>query len=100
MMITTMNATEIQMIEPEDNELSPVLKLIMQDLSEEFEITDAEYEKWREWYDTLKEHEKLERLLGAISQYLTSPSKGSAVVMASAITCTHRYIEEKSEKDF
>lgn len=83
-----------------DSEVSPVLKLIMKDLAEEFDVTDEEYNRWKSWYDTLQDYEKLERLLGAISQYLTSPSKGAAAIMASAIVCTHRYIEEKSAEDF
>lgn len=88
------------MTEPEDNEVSPVLKIIMKDLARDFEVSDEEYNRWKSWYDTLPEYEKLERLLGAISQYLTSPSHGAAAIMASAIVCTHRYIEEKSLEDF
>lgn len=83
-----------------DKEISPVLKLIMKDLADEFSVSDEEYRRWFIWYDKLPDYEKLERLLGAVSQYLTSPSSGSAAIMASAIVCTHRYIEEKSLEDF
>ena len=83
-----------------NSELSPVLNLIMKDLADEFSVSDEEYRRRFIWYDKLPDYEKLERLLGAVSQYLTSPSAGSAAIMASAIVCTHRYIEEKSLEDF
>lgn len=100
MTISMMNVMVILMFKPTDNEVSPALRAIMNDLADSFEVTDEEYNRWKYWYETLPEHEKLERLLGAISQYLTSPGRASASIMASAIVCTNRWCNEKSTEDF
>lgn len=84
----------------DDNSVSPALRAIMNDLADSFNVSDEDYNAWKVWYETLPEHEKVERLLGAVSQYLTNPCKGSAAVMASAIVCTNRWVDEKSNEDF
>ena len=82
------------------SQLPPVLKAMMGDIPDNFTVSDAEYETWKAWYETLQDYEKVERLLGAISQYLTSPCKASASVMAAAIICTHRWVDDKEMENF
>lgn len=82
------------------NDISPELKAVISKLSENFEVTDEEYQNWKVWYETLPEHEKVFRLLGAVSQYLVSPCNASASVLASAIVCSERWCNEKDDEDF
>lgn len=63
-------------------------------------VSDEDYEKWKSWYDTIPEYEKIEHLLGAIAQYLSSGDRTSAVILATAIICTNRWTDAKSFEDF
>jgi oligoendopeptidase F len=83
-----------------DHEVSPALRAIMNDLADNFDVSDEDYQNWKVWYESLQDYEKVDRLLGAISQYLTTPCNASASVMASAIVCTNRWTNEKADEDF
>lgn len=83
-----------------DSEQSAVLKMILNDLDGEFNVTEEEYQHWKKEFEQLSEHDKMFTLIGVISQYLLGGSRASASIFASAIICTSRWCDEKSLEDF
>lgn len=82
-------------------EHSKVLNSILSVLNHsDAEVSEADYQSWKQLYETLPEDEKVFRLLVALSQYLLSGCNASAAILASAVICTQRWCEEKSDKDF
>lgn len=99
MTISMMNAMVTKM--NDDKDLSPELRAVLKSVGDDnVSITDADYAQWKEWYETLPEHEKLFRLLGALSQYFTNPCKASSSILMSAIICTSRWCNDKDMEDF
>lgn len=74
---------------------------IISSIGEDYKVTDEEYFAWKQWYDQQEDHEKVFHLLGALSQYLTSPdSHAAAGVLAMAVVCTERWTSDKSDQQF
>lgn len=64
-------------------------------------IPEDQYQVWKDRYESQTEAEKVFDLLGAISQYLLSPSShASCSVLAMALVCTHRWTNEKMDEEF
>lgn len=81
--------------------INSVLKQIMKDLPEsDTTVSDEDYEKWKLYFDSLEEHEKVFNLLGVLSQYLLDGGRAAAYILASAIICTSRWCDEKDLEDF
>lgn len=78
----------------------PQLQLILDTLPVEVEVSDEEYSEWKSHYEVLPEHEKVERLLNVLCQYLTSHDAAAATILASAVMCTRRWCNEKDWEIF
>lgn len=70
------------------------------DFCSDIDVTDEEYQKWKEYYDDLSESDKVANLLGVMSEYLLSNSNASASVLAVAVICTNRWVQEQNQKEF
>lgn len=63
-------------------------------------MTDDEYYKWKERFESLTEVEKLSSILGVITQKEFKKCTVSDGVYESMVVCIHRYVEEKELEDF
>ncbi len=77
-----------------------VLKKILNELGDEFNVTEEEYQCWKKDFELLAEYDKVFNMIGVISQYLLGGGRASASILASAIICTSRWCDEKSLGDF
>lgn len=82
------------------SEHSAVLKKILNDLDGEFNVSEEEYQSWKNDFEQLTDYDKVFNMIGVISQYLLGGGRASATILASAIICTARWCDEKSLEDF
>lgn len=64
-------------------------------------INEEVYLGWKVWYDQQEDYEKVEHLLGAMSQFLLDPESHAArAVLRNTVVFTHRWSQEKHLEDF
>ena len=85
------------------NSEKQLLQKILSDIAtepESFNVSDDDYNSWKENFESLSEHEKVFQLLGVLSQYLLGGGRAGASVLATAVICTNRWCQEKDNEAF
>lgn len=77
-----------------------VLSGIMENLDVNFDVSEGAYLEWKKHYESLKDYEKIESILGVLAKYLLENNRTNAHVLAIAIICNNRWASEQSAGNF